>query len=576
LIDFAVEWHVARHVVYGRRRKKNRRRPMRYAIVNALSILTLITALSPATAWAECDTELAAIDARLAAGAGGFQQQLLQRLRDAAAALCAQGQEDAAKQMLAQVGSQLDAQSAETAPFDIQAPAAAPASAPASVSTRASVDQGTWFDRPENMNQYWFQDMDRLGNELRILYSTSPSLAQGRGDWTVNVYVAEMSAAGETRQHRLYSKQAMEQVAMALVPDENQILVQQNGEDGSDPSRLEVWSVPDGKVVSSVEIPSLVGSDGRRWEWGGFKTATFDGNAFFASTRFSPGRSGRPSVSTVAWFELTPEGTIVNRGERTLSNARQSVSMSFPARGGGAGFALDVLATDEDGIDDSEPISREVGGRSIQAVFQGEKRLLIARPGASAAELTPALARDLSWVGEVAIPDDLPTAEVIRQNNEQMRLMEATALENGGQRNVDVIKPTEAGYGALVTVTANRRLKPPVHGPYFVEVDEQGQKRETYLNPLAEDLDVKFLDFAAANSGGIYLLGEAENWTEDVGATVVELNRDGTKRRAVPIAVPDRVELDGIVGGTSGAWVVGHGRNTALGKTAPWVRELEL
>ncbi len=38
---------------------------------------------------------------------------------------------------------------------------------------------GQWVDRPDEMAQFWLQDMDRLDNSARILYSTSPSLEQG-------------------------------------------------------------------------------------------------------------------------------------------------------------------------------------------------------------------------------------------------------------------------------------------------------------------------------------------------------------------------------------------------------------
>ena len=63
-------------------------------------------------------------------------------------------------------------------------------------------------ERPDPMEVYFLADVDRLGDRVRVLYQTFPSLEQQSGDdWTVNVYVVELHAGGAVKQQRLASGQ---------------------------------------------------------------------------------------------------------------------------------------------------------------------------------------------------------------------------------------------------------------------------------------------------------------------------------------------------------------------------------
>lgn len=462
--------------------------------------------------------------------------------------------------------------------------------AAAPVPGQVAAPPGGWVDRPDDMVQFWLWDMDRLGDRLRVLYSTSPSLEQGQSaDWTVNVYLVEMTADGTITQHRLASEQKIDHVSLALRRGHGEVFVQRNAEDPSDGTRLDMLSVPDGTVVSSIAVPSPTGPGGEPWDWDGFRVPTMDGNVVFTTRQQATGASGA-TVSTAAWFELTPEGAIAGRDAYTVEGDRVAVTGWFPAPGGGLGLVLDLSAGGDDGIasEIETPIERQIGGRTIEAVVYGEKRLLLTDTDATTAWLSPALQRDLLWRGAMAIPQDLPAAQRIEQSNAQMRLTETVELEYGGRRElmtvirgrnrIDRVRPTGSGYGVLATVTANRRRVPPVHGPYFIELSrEEGVRREIYLNPLAEGSDLEFVDFVAGANDAIYLLGRERYGSGALDGQVLWLESDGS-RRAVPISGsgPYRVELDGMVGGISGVWVVGHGMDPDSRKTSLWVQRVDL
>ncbi len=123
--------------------------------------------------------------------------------------------------------------------------------------------------------------------------------------------------------------------------------------------------------------------------------------------------------------------------------------------------------------------------------------------------------------------------------------------------HIEMIEPRRAGFDVLATVTANRDLDPPIHGPYVLLVGENGIERELYLNPLAEALDVTFTLLAVSPSDEIYILGSATGRGAD--AYVVRLNQD---------AVPDGygrasdgqggIEIEGMIADATGVWLFGH------------------
>ncbi|MGD8358704.1 MAG: hypothetical protein PVG42_11660, partial [Lysobacterales bacterium] len=551
----------------------------RYSVLAAFTISLLCCGLA-VTAHAACEKEMAALDQRLESGdLNAKQREIVDGVRQSAGYLCNSGQEAQVREMLENLDAMLNAPGIG-APLP-QRPTLTPSTSTAKDGTAAGEwpvksgvsGSGQWIDRPEDMMVYWYKDTDYSNGQLRVLYRTSPSLEQGQSDaWTANVYVVEIDANGNPRQHHLYSRKALETVTMGLLPGEDKVLVQTRALGSGDSPGLQVWSVPGGNVLSNAEIPSANGKRDERWDWGGFKTISTDGNAVFTVTQFT-GRRADPPVSIAAWMEVSPDGHIVGRGQNRLENARQAIRFAFPAHTGGAGLALDVSAIDDSGIDGllDEPFEEEIGGREIRGVLGREMRLVVTGRDTSDAKFGPDLERDLIWRGEMGIPSDLPSAERMQQNQQQMRVMAETEIRAGARRHVRIIKPTTSGYGVLMRVTGNRNIPESQNGRHFTEVTLDGRARHVFLDPIGDELKVRFEDFAAGADDTIYLFADGRGRRGDYDAIVLPVTKGGETGAAIPVEVPDQVEIDQVHGAPSGLWLVGHGMNDALGKVCLWV-----
>lgn len=550
-----------------------------------LGALGCLLAVQPA--FAQCRAELAELDRLLESGELNERQVgIVEGMRQSAAYLCSAGQEAKVREMLESVDSILNApgigspmpsvsgRSGKTRgkPDRADDRRAQTTARPAAVSPAAS-DNGQWVDRPEDMLQFWYRDIDRLRDKVRILYSTSPSLEQGRsGTWTANVYVVEITADGKPVQHRVDSRQSLDIVTAALRRGHNQVFAQRHVDGAQEPDRLELWSMPQGNVLSSVAIPAPRSRDGLRPSWSEFRTATFDGNVVFTAVAYEGGRSETP-VSTAALMEVSPQGAIVGQAERRLENSKQQFRHWFPAHSGGAGAALDITRLDEQGLSDliDSPIHREIAGRKMRAVVRSETRLALTDADTSSMALGPALERDLMWVGDMSIPGDLSASQQLAQNREQMLMMARTEIAAGARRHIRLIKPTADGYGMLLRVVGDRRIEPDSNGRHFVEVTAQGEKRSVFLKPAADELGVKFEQFAAADDGTVYLFGDGRSRSGRYDGVILPVLADGELGSAIPVAVPDSVAIDAMISHGSGVWLVGHGMSNTLGKVALWV-----
>ncbi|WP_405231123.1 hypothetical protein [Lentisalinibacter salinarum] len=543
-----------------------------------LTILLISAGAGASAALAACEAELAEIDRMLEnPDLNEMQVNILEGIRQSAPYLCESGQEERVRQMLEHSDALLKSvegmpEQLEAAKMQKQRQREKEAAIGEPPITTAGAER--IFDRPEDMFQYWYKDVDRYGDGIRVLYATSPSLEQGRsGDWTVNVYAVEALSNGTFSQHRLYSKQAYEHTAMGLRPGRDEILIQRSRESPEQPDRLQRWSIPEGRVLSSVEIPSPYEP---RWNWSEFRGVTLDGNVFFTTTQYDRNRGGGKPHSTAAWFEFSPDGRVVGKGRRDLENARQQIRHWFPAHTGGVAMTLDTVGKGDRGLSEvlDESYPGEIGGREIEGVVSGELRVAVTGDDSSSIDLSPALERDIMWIGEMSADRDLPGAEQMRQSREQMTFMRNTEVKAGARQNLRVIKPTPAGYGALVRKMSGRDS--PDNGLHFLEVTTEGVRRQFHVQPLAERYEVKFENFAATADGRIYLFGRTRNRRAEADAMIVVLNGSTEDARAVSIVVPDGAEFDEIVADGSGLWIAGHVMSDSLGAPTLWLRHVPL
>ncbi|MDZ7783831.1 MAG: hypothetical protein U5K56_13145 [Halioglobus sp.] len=150
-------------------------------------------------------------------------------------------------------------------------------------------------------------------------------------------------------------------------------------------------------------------------------------------------------------------------------------------------------------------------------------------------------------------------------------MMARTEIESGARRHIRHIKPTAEGYGVLMRVAGDRRIEPDVNGPHFVEVTLEGERRSVFLGPAADELEVKFEQFAAGDDGAVDPFGDGRARSDRYDGVILPVQADGSLGPAMPVTLPDNVSVDAMIGNSSGVWLIGHGMNDDLDKVALWI-----
>jgi hypothetical protein len=435
-----------------------------------------------------------------------------------------------------------------------------------------------WVPRPDPMHNHQLFDWDRSGERVRLLYESMPDLPQAAsGNWTINVYVAELFADGHVENRQLATGRRHFS-SLLLQRGGDAVFAVVAPEHGDTDVALETWSAAHGRLISSVSTETLIAP-------GGTPRPIFptdDGNFFFVVASTQTARGGRPT--TLTWMKMSPDGQVLAKGDWNNPTAVTGVGGGFAVPGGGMGMVLDMhqaegvdaLQTDIEAAQDFK-----VGGRDIEARVFSETRMLTTDASGNQAWLSPALERDLLWDGDMSIPQDLPMDQMMAQNAEQMALMARVTLENGGNRRivhrqidpyVDV-QATRAGYGMLAKVAADRSLDPPQHGTWFLEVGRDGALlRQLRIEPAAELLNAKFERFLPTKDDGLLVAGR-----RDAGGTFMHLtalDKDGAIDWTARLEAKD-LQLEGLAGTKAMPWVFGQGYNDEHAKSLLWVERVD-
>lgn len=432
-----------------------------------------------------------------------------------------------------------------------------------------------WVPRPDAMHWHRLTDFEQLDGRVRVLYYSQPSLEQSvNPDWTINAYVAELYPDGRIENRRLATGQR--HFAGLLL---------QRGGDGAfaliapyqeaPGNSLEYWSAQDGTVRATSSPAALKSS-----VTGMFPTD--DGNLFTVSHSAQSSRGDRPTTLTLT--KLSPEGAVLATGTWSNPTAITTAGGAFAVPGGGMGVSLNMrIVRGAEALDtDIEAVQHyEIAGRTLEARVYSETRLLAADATGEVLWQSPALERDLSWEGEMAIPQDLPMDQMMAQNNEQMALMRRVTLENGGDRRLehlttagfDDIQKTPNGYAMLARVTTDRNLEPPQHGDWYLEVGDDGKLlREVRIEPAADRLEATFETFMPTADGGLLVAGVRR--AGDTGLHLTALDRDGGVEWTARLGI-ENVKIEGIAGSESTPWVFGHGYNDAENKNLMWAERVD-
>ena len=442
----------------------------------------------------------------------------------------------------------------------------------------ASVAAADWVPRPEGMHQLWLHDIDVRNGRLRVLYTTSPSLPQGRGDdWSFNVYLVEAGGESGPTQHRIYSGQAERYNALsplALRRGRDEVVLQIR--DDALERGLETRRLPAGDVLGRAGLPPGIGS-------GPFKGTTAGGNVVWVRVHTGPDRDR--TVGTIEWREVAPDGKIASRGELRRPGARLQVLGTFAPPDGGIGLVMSSASKEGPALAhrQADSVDHSVGDRTITMNVSGETRLLIIGPDGEALRFGPPLAQEVRWSGEKAIPQDLPYEQAMAQNRRQMSLQQQAAADHRARRSLleglkgARIRATPNGYATLVDATVARRLDPPAHGWYFVEVGPDALQREIRLEPLFDELDAEPVDVHVIDEKIHVLAALKRPRGERIGSVLV-LDEHGERISARPVTRGDgqHVELEAMRPGGDGFWIVGTGHDPEAENAAVWIRHVSL
>ena len=439
-----------------------------------------------------------------------------------------------------------------------------------------------WVQRPDDMVVYWFHDVDRYAGRVRILYSTTPSLQQGQAapaGWRTNIYVVEARADGSVEQHRIASRHEFI-TALMLRRGHDEVLAIRRPETRGQAQRLERWSAVDGSVRGAALSPEAVG--GNRPLDLTFSAPTGDGNLFVAAQ--AAGNTGG-----IRWYKLSAGGKVLAHGRYAMEGGTINPVGWFPTDAGGFGLSVRIsLTRGANGLrsDIKTPVVRHVGGRRLEARVSSEVRLMLFDSAGHREWVSPALERQLMWGGQMQIPNSLPTDARLEQLHEQMRVIEDTELEMAARRSlreisrfkrsVDAIKPVPSGYGMLARTIVNRKRTPPVHGLRYLQLGQRGATaRNLYLQPIADRLDAKFVDFTPTADGGLFLTGTRKiKGGHTVKSQVTRLSSKGDLQWSAMLDAPPS-GMDGIAGTEPNVWVFGHANYTPQHKTLLWLERVD-
>lgn len=432
-----------------------------------------------------------------------------------------------------------------------------------------------WVERPDAMHWHRLADFDQIDGRVRILYYSQPSLEQSvQPGWTINAYIAELHADGRIENRRLATGQRnFADLKLQRGGDGVfALIVPEKGEPGH---TLEYWSAQDGAVRASSRPPEFDASIPKLFP-------TDDGNLFVVTQSAQSSRGDQPTELSLT--RLSPEGSNLASSTWTNPTAIANPGGAFEVPGGGMGVSVNLrgvrgveaLATDIEAIQ-----QYDIAGRTLEARVLAETRLLAMDSAGNLLWQSPALERDLAWQGEMAIPQDLPYEQIMAQNQEQMALMDRVNRENGGGRNLihltteglDDIQSTPSGFGMLTQVTADRRLEPPLHGLWYIEVGHDGGiLRELRIEPAAERLEAKFETFMPQDNGGLLVAGVRR--ARDPGLHVTALDRDGGVEWTARLDMKAG-QIEGLAGSASAPWVFGQSFSEAGNKNLLWAERVE-
>lgn len=436
---------------------------------------------------------------------------------------------------------------------------------------------GQHVSRAEEMQHLWMHDWDLHNGMLRVVYSTFPDRTQyGLPDWTVNIYVVEITPRGNATQSLIRSEQANDIASLALRRGHDEIFLIRHVDRPGEPTFFERWSIARQTRLTSVDMTGLRPTvNGHTYRSAQFGIATSDGHLMFSAI----GGSGRGQSNRVAVLKMSMEGEILGSTELPASEVSLSPSSWFTTNNGGAGLLVDVVPQSDSGIA-NRAVDLSAFPASVKPVIVSEKLFFLINELGKLAWASTALERRMMFPPTDTSTVAANSSDFASRLSGSTEAMIVAQRNYGSGRNInslnidprkfEMVRPLAKGYAALVSHTANRDLQPPIHGQYLVKLGSSGVTEEHYLNPLALQMEAKFTGFEPAlNSDEYYLLASKS------GSRAFALHMSA---RGEPIAYaetsPTRnfdLQRAILVSDESGVWLLGDGYQESARKSLLWI-----
>jgi hypothetical protein len=541
--------------------------------------------LAAVAAEPDCSAAIAEIDRRIATGDYPAQNvQIAQQMKQSLSSMCAfvdQGTLDAMMESVEDLlptkteEERLAERRARSAELKAERDTRKAAEAQAQAAREARVSPivraaptgrrvaAKLLNRGEVMYHTWTWDRDIHEGNLRVLYSSFPDRTQyGLPDWTLNVYVAEMTPDGAVTHRHVTGRQSSDHTALALRRGHDEVLFERGPQERGGPSYLERWSISEGRLLSSVRKSDISWTiDGEAWQGATYQVATSDGNLLYMA--LEGGSRADPQVR-LGWFKVSPEGRLLGSDTYSIEDSVSPWAWTHTNNGGG-GIIVDVMPVD--GVQLASglrlPEARARHGSMLASVSR-ERRLVIVDGQGGLASPPMVIERDLFETAEpgyavpqsiddmnAAVADQFDWIEGLRNDFDANR---STEYMDVGPRRVEMVREIDGGFAALTRVIADTDLEPSIHGAYILEFDRSGGTKPIYLQPLTEDLDVDLKAFVPAPGGGYYLYGFD---LRDPATHVLRIGADGAllQRSRLPT---EGITIDGIEADRNGVWLYGH------------------
>jgi hypothetical protein len=561
------------------------------AALRIIQLLAALIAVLPGTPLAQedCSEEIAEIDRRIESGQyPDYNVEMATQMRSALAELCPFMTSDSRAAMMENLETVLPTKSeaerraeqqARSAELKAEREARKAAEAKAKKARAALVSPvvrtpptartiaATYLDRDERMYYTYAWDWEVHNGNLRLLYCSSPDRGQfAQPDWTVNVYVAEMTPEGEVTHRHIVGEQASDPVGYALRRGHDELFrlrqvygSQRPRASTSKPLSLERWSTSEPRLIAAFDMTDLAwNAAGRGWRDPTYQVATSDGNLLFAA---ADGGNHDDRQVRMAWFKLSADARILGSDTYPIEDSVGPWAWFWTQNGGG-GLVANVSPAD--GTDMVSGLHLDENERKLGALtahVTSETRLIVVGTDGTLAGAPITIERDilpLAPPGSTAPTDPTAMLEAMQRQqrwqddlNARYDANRRTRYMDVGLRRVEMVRQTSHGYAVLTNVVADRDRETPVHGPWIIEFDHTGRTTgRIYLQQLAEDLDARFDGFTPAPAGGYYLHAPTSR-------QIVRIDPEGNplaRRKGERLDVTE----DGLVADEDGIWLFGH------------------